>query len=48
MSEFEEITAKGLAEDLRDILFGIGRLFTGIYKKPKGSRQDIRQYDQRI
>jgi hypothetical protein len=44
MSEFEEITAefppmfedvKGLAEELRDILFGTGRLFTGTYKKPE-------------
>jgi hypothetical protein len=24
-----------LAEELRDILFGSGRLFTGAYKKPK-------------
>ncbi|KAI9770216.1 MAG: hypothetical protein M1839_003244 [Geoglossum umbratile] len=54
MSEFEEITAefppmfedvKGLAEELRDILFGTGRLFTGTYKK----REDLdRMYDGMI
>ncbi|KAI9770965.1 MAG: hypothetical protein M1840_002669 [Geoglossum simile] len=54
MSAFEEITAefppmfenvKGLAEELRDILFGTGRLFTGTYKKPEDRD---RMYDSMI
>ncbi|KAI9776690.1 MAG: hypothetical protein M1839_009417 [Geoglossum umbratile] len=54
MSVFEDITAefppmfedvKGLAEELRDILFGTGRLFTGTYKKPEDRD---RMYDSMI
>jgi hypothetical protein len=67
MSAFEDITAqfppmfedmKGLAEELRDILFGTGRLFTGAYKPKDRDRmydnvinafeRAIRGYRQRV
>ena len=54
MSAFEEITAefslmfedvKGLAEELRDIFFSTGKLFTRTYKKHKNLN---RMYDGMI